>query len=682
MNRRRAFRSGLLLIAVTCLYAVIVLWARPARTETSANAFVVRNVRVFDGEKVIPKTDVAVAAGKIVAVGPNVAAPRGAQIIDGAGDTLLPGLIDSHVHIWTPDVLTSALAFGVTTELDMFMRWRDAQFWKQEEAKGAYNIADFRTAGTCSTVPGGHGTETDGPIPTIIRPEEAQAFVDARIAEGSDYIKIMYENGPRWAAMSKDTMAAIVKAAHQRGKLVVVHGSGKWRDIVAAGADGLAHVPISEPPTKELGELMKAHHMFAITTMSYTDFVFGPARLTTKLAADPLVAPYLDPLMLDSVDRPPFHSPEHLSYAYNEASLRVLHDAGVPLLAGTDASSNTPIGALLHTELELMVRAGLTPSETLADATSVPARIFSLTDRGRIAVGKRADLLLVRGDPTVDIRATRDIVAIWKQGVKFDRDAYRNAMAQRNEAWRFGSGWWPFTDGGYHGTSTVHVNVVDGGPEHARTTMILAGEVQPGISLPFAGAMHYPARWGFSPIDYSGVKDLTFWSRGDSRKYWVSIFAESHGNGLVPAPVGFVANRDWEKHTIPLSAFGTDGHDIGSVFVGSAAPGKFELQLSGFRFGTGAWTGMTVFFRQPSPAGAKLPLSPEAVINQIVPGSPADIAEIQVNDVVKTFHGEPIKKPYQLRNLALQISPGSTVPIEIVRDGKEQTLQVRPSEPP
>ncbi len=85
--------------------------------------------------------------------------------------------------------------------------------------------------------------------------------------------------------------------------------------------------------------------------------------------------------------------------------------------------------------------AGLTPMETLADATSVPAKIFALNDRGRIAPGMRADLLLVRGDPTKDIRVTRDIVAIWKQGVRVDRESYRDQIAQKNVAWKFGAGW-------------------------------------------------------------------------------------------------------------------------------------------------------------------------------------------------------------------------------------------------
>jgi len=78
-------------------------------------------------------------------------------------------------------------------------------------------------------------------------------------------------------------------------------------------------------------------------------------------------------------------------------------------------------GASLHGELALLVRAGLTPTEALAAATSVPARAFGLADRGRIAPGLRADLLLVRGDPTRDVTATRDIVGVWKAGVRIGR---------------------------------------------------------------------------------------------------------------------------------------------------------------------------------------------------------------------------------------------------------------------
>ena len=109
----------------------------------------------------------------------------------------------------------------------------------------------------------------------------------------------------------------------------------------------------------------------------------------------------------------------------------------MPILAGTDAPNpGTAHGASIHRELELLVRAGLSPLEALRAATSVPARAFALHDRGRIAPGLRADLVLVDGDPTRDILATRNIVAIWKLGRIVDRESYRAELGrQRIRSW-------------------------------------------------------------------------------------------------------------------------------------------------------------------------------------------------------------------------------------------------------
>lgn len=102
------------------------------------------------------------------------------------------------------------------------------------------------------------------------------------------------------------------------------------------------------------------------------------------------------------------------------------------LLSGTDSPNpGTWIGVTLHAELERLVSAGLTPSEALAAATSRPADRFRLHDRGRIAPGKRADLVLVEGDPTRDIRATRRIVSIWRGGTRIERRTYAT-KAERN----------------------------------------------------------------------------------------------------------------------------------------------------------------------------------------------------------------------------------------------------------
>jgi imidazolonepropionase-like amidohydrolase len=125
----------------------------------------------------------------------------------------------------------------------------------------------------------------------------------------------------------------------------------------------------------------------------------------------------------------PFVCPGKLENAF--AAAKQLHDAGVQfsrgrmrllLEAGTAPS--------LHGELELLVRAGLSPSEALEAATSLPASTFHRSDRSRIMPGLRADLLLVRGDPTVDITATRDMVAVWKVGVEDDRARHQTGTTK------------------------------------------------------------------------------------------------------------------------------------------------------------------------------------------------------------------------------------------------------------
>jgi imidazolonepropionase-like amidohydrolase len=98
-----------------------------------------------------------------------------------------------------------------------------------------------------------------------------------------------------------------------------------------------------------------------------------------------------------------------------------LRDAGVPLLAGTDTGlPGTSFGESLHRELALLVEAGLQPVEVLTAATAVPSERFGLRDRGRIAPGLRADMLLVEGDPTADVAALRDIAVVWRRGARLD----------------------------------------------------------------------------------------------------------------------------------------------------------------------------------------------------------------------------------------------------------------------
>ncbi len=166
MNSQRMI-STLRIFGWMAFYLLLSAPALISADANNANSFVIRKARVFDGHQVIEQADVWVADGKIKAVARDVKVPSGVKVIDAAGDTLLPGLIDSHTHAWG-SALKEAEIFGVTTELDMFTGVKFMQQIKKDQAEGKdLDLADLRSAGTLATAPGGHGTEYGIPIPTL-----------------------------------------------------------------------------------------------------------------------------------------------------------------------------------------------------------------------------------------------------------------------------------------------------------------------------------------------------------------------------------------------------------------------------------------------------------------------------------------------------------------------------------
>jgi imidazolonepropionase-like amidohydrolase len=415
---------ALLVLAVAA--SAIVVRSRAQNSPAAGSPFVIRHAKVFDGKKLIAADSVFVQNGKIHSIGTDLKVPPGTTAIDASGDTLLPGLIDSHTHDWG-DSPKQALLFGVTTELNMAGNPKFVAELKQTEPAGkGMDSADILSAGNVVTPPKGHGTEYGVPAPTLAGAAEAQQFVDERIAEGSDYIKIILEDGHvchvTFSKFSREEVAAVVAAVHKRGKMAVVHISSQEdaREAIAAGADGLAHVFADSPPAPDFAEFVHSHHAFAITTLTATQSSLGTPS-GASLLTDNRLREFLNAGARTGLKAPmPFVCSGKLENAL--AAVMQLHKAGVPVLAGTDAPApGSWNGVSLHQELQLLVKAGFSPADALAAATSVPAAAFHLNDRGRIAPGLRADLLLVRGDPTQEITATRNIVAVWKCGVSEPR---------------------------------------------------------------------------------------------------------------------------------------------------------------------------------------------------------------------------------------------------------------------
>lgn len=410
----------------------------------------ITNVRVFDGERVLDATTVVLDGARITAVGRDV--PEGASVTDGRGGTLLPGLIDSHTHT-SERALALALRFGVTTELEMqgtCTRDRRAHLVENDL------VADVRSAGFGLTPPGGHPSELfpadarpgdDGEpvdreqdaqevglvMPFVTTPAEAVAAVGDLVRSGSDYIKFMIDDGtveghPGLPVLDQPTLDAGVAEAHRQGMLAIAHvlTIDATRAAIDAGVDGLAHLFMDGPHTDEIIGLVAASGAFVVPCVVLDASMMGITG--AALADDTRIGSRLDEAWLTTLRSSYARYPQgRLDDVL--ASVNALHDAGVDLLTGTDASVPVPFlgglahGASVHHELQYLVAAGLTPIAALRTATAVPARRFGLDDRGRIAPGLRADLLLVHGDPTTTITDTRNLRSVWRCGALLALDS-------------------------------------------------------------------------------------------------------------------------------------------------------------------------------------------------------------------------------------------------------------------
>ncbi|MFJ9173691.1 amidohydrolase family protein [Streptomyces sp. NPDC102360] len=339
------------------------------------------NVRVFDGSRLSEPTTVVID-GSVIGTDAT-----GAETLDCGGATLLPGLFDAHVHLIFPDDLTNLARHGITTALDMAC-------WPPERVDSFRGgVPDIRSAGVPAIGPGGNHARMPGmPAEAILtEPGQAKGFVAQRVADGSDYIKVVVEED----LLDQATIDAVIAQGKAQGKLTVAHASSvdAYHRAVNAGADVVTHVPRDGVLDSATIERMVEQGTIAVPTLAMMEAVIKGAR------------------------------PPGQDYSYSRDSVAALHAAGIPILAGTDAFSGpAPIpnpvthGPSLHHELALLVDAGLTPAEALQAATALPARHFDLPDRGAVRPGLRADLLLIDGDPLADISATGRIKRIWAAG--------------------------------------------------------------------------------------------------------------------------------------------------------------------------------------------------------------------------------------------------------------------------
>jgi imidazolonepropionase-like amidohydrolase len=351
----------------------------------------INNVLVFDREELSgPKTVVIDGA----TIG-NDEARLADIIIDGNGCTLLPGFFDCHVHIEDLKPLASCASFGVTTVCDMGCQ--------VPEKYGALHSANGPTRWLGAGLPGFAENSIHarlfkfagiGSTSAIHDTTEATKFVVDRVKENVDYIKIIADV----PGHDQEVLDKIQEEAQKHGKMTIAHTAhyDAFPRGLNAGFNVLTHTPLDKTLDSTIIENMVSQKTIAVPTLTMMEMMasswfFWLLRGTTdfQIAVDGVAA---------------------------------MNKGKVPILAGTDTNTlkimGIQPGRSLHHELELLVRAGLTPTEALRSATSLPARYFKVSDRGRILPGLRADLVLVEGNPTEDITLTQKIKKVWSGGTE------------------------------------------------------------------------------------------------------------------------------------------------------------------------------------------------------------------------------------------------------------------------
>jgi imidazolonepropionase-like amidohydrolase len=367
-------------------------------------SFALTGARLIDGTGAAPIEDavIVVREGRIAAAGgrADTPIPTDIEILDASGTSIVPGLWDMHAHAAQIEWAPAYLAAGVTTVRDMGGNFAFLTALRDATAGGRALGPRFLLAGL---VDGAHDNAF-GAV-TAATPDEGRAAVERYHAAGFAQIKL-------YSYLQPDVVRAITARAHELGMTVTGHvpRALSLEEALDAGMDQVAHLPVrgdaSAPDAERTIEALRRHGAAVDPTASWGELL-GRSQQTPIADFQPgiLAAPWPIAVAYGSVRNEA--TPEAVAERMRAtlAGIRALRDAGIPILAGTDYG--VPAHSL-HRELELYVQAGLTPLEALRAASAVPAQIMALADEaGTIEPGKRADLLVLDGDPLADIAAVQ-----------------------------------------------------------------------------------------------------------------------------------------------------------------------------------------------------------------------------------------------------------------------------------
>jgi imidazolonepropionase-like amidohydrolase len=440
-------RSAVVLLLLLIGFSVCQSSEAPTPPVPKNAAYAITNTTVIDVKNgiAIPESTVLLRGGEIVQVASSaqVEVPAGSTVIDGRGTFTIPGLWDMHVHTGPKEVFFPLyIAHGITgirdtggdlpkatgngsISLDVLNRWKD------EIARGETLGPRMIVTGPIMDGPEPHWPGVTTPVKS---PEEARRIVRSLKERKADFVKV-YVNLP------PETYFAIADESKKQGLPFAGHvpRALTTADAIRAGQRCIEHmndILDSDLPLDELSALLRAQGTWNVPTLACTrkTTIQGPELLKDERLK--YIPVYVREIWKKSRWQNP-SSEETLEwyrayFAKELDAVRKMHAAGVNLLAGSDsANPYTYPGFGLHDELELLVKAGLTPLQALRLATTEPARFLGQQETlGTVEKGKRADLVLLEGNPLEDIRNSRRIRAVIVGGRLVEQAEIRQLLEQ------------------------------------------------------------------------------------------------------------------------------------------------------------------------------------------------------------------------------------------------------------
>lgn len=365
---------------------------------------VIENVGFFNGEEDKGIVNVAINSDTIAAISTEPLLSD--STIDGSGKYLIPGLVNSHTHIWRTEDLKAGYDVGILANIGTHAsdEKRDNLIKTKSKEEG---YPFYYTSGIAATVPGGHPTQvSSNPIETINDSISVKEFVDNRIANGADFIKIVREDHdffifPAQPTLSFNQIEEIIDYTHSLGYKAVVH-IGMLSEMVKIAEykpDGFAHMwtysDESELKDEHL-DIIKESGAFVIPTAILIPKGFENSKIRGEKALN-------------------WAKENFISLEKTLEGIRRMHLAGIMIVAGTDAGATPTVNwdTDLLAELDLYSDAGLSNLEVLKTATGNAAKAWDIPV-GRLSIGSKTNMVLLNGNPVENLGALKDINAIWK----------------------------------------------------------------------------------------------------------------------------------------------------------------------------------------------------------------------------------------------------------------------------